>query len=192
MIASHLVDAAADLIAFLEASGRRSCLIGGLVVSRWGEPRLTHDVDAIVLTDFGGEGALLDLLLTKYRSREPDAPTIAATARMALLESPNGVFIDISFAAFPFEEQVLDRSSTWQVTPDVGLRTCSAEDLVIYKLVAARLIDIHDVQTVVTRQGPSLDVQRVREWGALFAELLERPDLLDPFERALRKPGRLS
>ena len=192
MIASHLVDAAADLIAFLEASGRRSCLIGGLVVSRWGEPRLTHDVDAVVLTEFGGEVALLDLLLSKYRSRERDARTIAATARMALLEAPNGAFIDISFAAFPFEEQVLDRSSMWQVTPDVGLRTCSAEDLVIYKLVAARLIDIHDVQTVVTRQGPALDVQRVREWGALFAELLERPDLLDPFERALRKPGRLS
>ena len=110
---------------------------------------------------------------------------------MALLEAPNGVFIDVSFAAFPFEEEVLDRSSTWQVTSDVQLRTCSAEDLVIYKLVAARLIDIHDVQTVVTRHGSTLDVHRVREWGGRFAELLERPDLLDPFELALRKPGRL-
>ena len=188
---SRLVEAAAELLRFLDTLGRRSCLIGGMVVARWGEPRVTEDVDATVLTGFGEEAALLAALLLKYQSREVDPHTLATTARMALLEAPNGVFIDVSFAAFPFEEEVLDRLSTWQVTSDVQLRTCSAEDLVIYKLVAARLIDIHDVQTVVTRQGSMLDVHRVREWGGRFAELLERPDLLDPFELALRKPGRL-
>jgi hypothetical protein len=48
------------------------------------------------------------------------------------------------------------------VTPEVSLRTCSAEDLLIYKLVAARPIDIHDVQAVVTRLGATLDLERVR------------------------------
>ena len=86
---------------------------------------------------------------------------------------------------------MLQRASYWQVTPDIALRTCSAEDLVLYKLVAARLIDRHDVQSDVSRMGARLDADRVRLWGGRFAEILEKPELLDPFEAALRKPGRL-
>jgi hypothetical protein len=38
--------------------------------------------------------------------------------------------------------------------------------------------------------GASLDVDRVRLWGGRSAGILEKPELLDPFEAALRKPGR--
>jgi hypothetical protein len=31
------------------------CLIGGVAVQRWGEPRLTQDVGLTLLTGFGGE-----------------------------------------------------------------------------------------------------------------------------------------
>jgi hypothetical protein len=70
------------------------------------------------------------------------------------------------------------------------LRTCSAADLVLYKPVARRAVDIHDVQMIVARQGAKLDFVRIREWGARFAEMLERPDFLDPFEASVRAPGR--
>jgi hypothetical protein len=162
-----------------------------MVVSRWGEPRATKDVDAIVLVDFKEEAAVLDLLLSRFGSRVPDPVRRAELGRLALLRASNGVDLDISFAAFPFEIEVLQRASAWQVTPGIALRTCSAEDLVLYKLVAARLIDLHDVQSVVSRIGARLDVDRVRLWGGRFAEILEKPELLDPFEAALRKPGRL-
>ena len=72
------------------------------------------------------------------------------------------------------------------------MRTCSAEDLVLYKLIAARPIDVHDVQMVVSRQAARLDAERIRSWGRQFADLLERPDLLDPFEAAIKRPGRRS
>lgn len=91
--------------------------------------------------------------------------------------------------AFPFEREVIDWSTFWELTPDVRLRTCSAEDLVVYKLIAARPGDIQDVISVVRRQGTRLDVARIRHWGAQFAELKEDPDLLRPFEDALRKAG---
>ena len=67
------------------------------------------------------------------------------------------------------------------------LRTCSAEDLVVYKLVAARPQDVLDVQGIVRRQSDRLDVDRIRRWGGVFAELKEDPDLLRPFEDALRQ-----
>jgi len=187
----RLVEAAEELLSFLSASGRSACLIGGMVVSRWGEPRATKDVDATVLVDFKEETAVLDLLLSKFGSRDPDPVRRAELGRLALLRASNGVDLDISFAAFPFELEVLQRASHWKVTPRITLRTCSAEDLVLYKLIAARLIDLHDVQSVVSRMGARLDVDRVRLWGGRFAEILEKPELLDPFETALRRPGRL-
>lgn len=191
MTPPRLVEAAEEFLSFLRASGRSACLIGGMVVSRWGEPRATKDVDATVLVDFKEEAAVLDLLLSRFGSRDPDPVRRAELGRLALLRASNGVDLDISFAAFPFELEVLQRASDWQVTPDIALRTCSAEDLVLYKLVAARLIDLHDVQSVVSRMGARLDVDRVRLWGGRFAEILEKPELLDSFEAAFRKPGRL-
>lgn len=47
------------------------------------------------------------------------------------------------------------------------------------------LPDIADVQRVVDRQAPRLDVSRVRKWGGVFAELKEDPDLSPPFETSL-------
>ncbi|MGH9256836.1 MAG: hypothetical protein ACRD3C_19925 [Vicinamibacterales bacterium] len=191
MTPPRLVEAAAELLGFLATHGRSACLIGGLVVSRWGEPRATKDVDATVLVDFTEEAAVLDLLLSRFASRDPDPVRRAELGRLALLSASNGVDLDVSFAAFPFELEVLERASDWEVMPAAVLRTCSAEDLILYKLVAARLIDLHDVQSVVSRTGARLDVDRIRLWGGRFAEILEKPELLDPFETALRKPGRL-
>ncbi|MDE3066841.1 MAG: hypothetical protein KGJ60_04735 [Verrucomicrobiota bacterium] len=34
------------------------CIIGGLAVQRWGEPRLTTYVDLTLLTGFGGRGEI--------------------------------------------------------------------------------------------------------------------------------------
>jgi hypothetical protein len=157
-----------------------------MVVARWGEPRATRDVDATVLADFGEEAQLLSALLRKFPSRDPEPLPRAERGRLALLTASNGVQLDLSFAAFPFEREVLDRASTWRIPPGTELNTCSAEDLVIYKLVAARPGDLVDVSGVVRRQGRRLDVDRIRRWGRAFAEIKEDPELLHPFEQALR------
>ena len=59
--------------------------------------------------------------------------------------------------------------------------------MVVYKLVAARSHDLTDLESVVIRQGNRLDLDIIRRWGGVFAELKEDPDLLRPFEAAVRK-----
>lgn len=59
--------------------------------------------------------------------------------------------------------------------------------MIVYKLVAARPHDLVDVTGIVRRQRGRLDVDLVRRWGREFAELKEDPDLLRPFEDALRR-----
>ncbi len=48
---------------FCRGEGWRFCFIGRIAVQRWGEPRLTQDVDLTLLTGFGEEGPVLDRLL---------------------------------------------------------------------------------------------------------------------------------
>lgn len=184
--------AAAEALTALEAIGRPACLIGGLALQRWGEPRMTQDADLTVLAPFGTEETVVDALLQRFAARMPAARQHALDYRVLLLTASNGVSLDISLAALPFEEEVLQRASRWREVDKVWLVTCSAEDLVIYKLVAARGQDLVDVAGVVQRQGHRLEIERIRRWGAEFAELKEDLDLLRPFEDALRKanPGR--
>ena len=57
----------------------------------------------------------------------------------------------------------------------------------IYKLVGKRARDVADIEGIVRRQGLGLDVERIRRYGALFAELKADPDLLRSYERSLAR-----
>ena len=158
-----------------------------MVVPRWGQPRATTDADFSVLAPYGDETRVLDVLLAEFHPRRPDARAFALDNRVLLLVSGEGVNIDVALAAFPFEIEAIERATPWRLGQGVALRTCSAEHLVVYKLVAAGPQDLIDMEGIVRRQGRRLDVDRVRRWGREFAELKEDPDLLRPFEDALHK-----
>jgi hypothetical protein len=179
-----------ETLAAASTAGYRACLIGGMVVPRWGEPRATTDVDVSVLAPFGEEAEVIALLLRRFTPRIDAAERFAIDNRVLLLRTAAGVALDIALAAFPFELEAIDLATDWEALPGTSIRTCSAEHLIVYKLVAARARDVSDVQGIVRRQGPRLDVDRIRRWGREFAELKEDPDLLRPFEDALRQSER--
>ena len=51
-----IFEAAREVEQVCRAAGFSFCFIGGLAVQRWGEPRMTADVDLTLITGFGGEG----------------------------------------------------------------------------------------------------------------------------------------
>ena len=65
--------AAEEVQQFCAQQGWRSCLIGGLAVTRWGDPRTTKDADFTLLTGFGREESFVDGLLARFSARRPDA-----------------------------------------------------------------------------------------------------------------------
>jgi hypothetical protein len=141
--------------------GWRFCLIGGLAVQRWGEPRLTQDVDVTLLTGFGSEAPYVDAILEQFEGRLPDARAFALRHRVLLVRSPAGVPIDVALGAMPFEERAVERATDHRYAPGVVLRTCSAEDLVVMKAFAGRDQDWLDIQGVVLRQAGRLDTAAV-------------------------------
>jgi len=179
---------AAELGTFCETRGWRSCVIGGFAVQHWGEPRMTMDVDLSLLTGFGEEEDFVDEFLRHYDGRLPDARNFALQNRVLLLRHSSGVGIDIALAALPFEESAVGRSVMIEVEPGCTVRLCTAEDLIVMKAFANRVIDWHDVRGVLVRQGiGKLD------WNYIYKELMplceakEMPEIIDRLESLRRE-----
>ncbi len=151
-----ILETALEVQRFCRSRHWRFSFIGALAVQRWGEPRLTQDVDLTVLSGFGPEAEFVDALLMAYRSRIPHGREFALQRRVVLLEAPSGVAIDVSLGGIPFEERVVERSSPWDIGGTEPLATCSAEDLVVLKAFAGREKDWLDVEGIVVRQGNRL------------------------------------
>jgi hypothetical protein len=178
-----LIQAAADLQAVCEAERWRYCFIGGLAVLRWGEPRETIDVDLTLLTGFTGEAHYVDRLLQDFAPRRPDAAAFARTSRVLLLRAGSGVGLDIALGGLPFEESAVSRASLFRFPPDVWLRTCSAEDLIVFKAFADRPKDWVDVEGVIIRQGDRLDWRYIVAELTPLAALKEAPEIVTRLER---------
>jgi len=181
-----IFQAAAELQAFCDKQGWQSCFIGGIAVQRWSQARVTRDIDLTLLAGFGNESAFIDVLLAHYTPRIPDAAQFALRSRILLLNAPGGMGIDISLAALPFEALAVQRSSLFEFSPGLALRTCSAEDLMVMKLFAARAIDIRDAEGIAIRHHDSLDWRYIETQLTPLAEVKDDPAILTHFARIRR------
>ena len=65
-------------------------------------------------------------------------------------------------------------------------RTCSAEDLIVFKAFAARPKDWIDIEGVLIRHSSKLDWKYVRTQLDPLVELKNAPEILDELERRRR------
>ncbi len=156
-----LFAAATEIQTAMHRAGWRTAVIGGLAVQRWGEPRQTRDVDLTVLAGFGHEALYVDWLFARYARRRDDAREFALERRVVLVQTADGIPIDISLAALPFEERLIARASSFSFEPSVSVVTCSAEDLVVLKAFADRPQDWLDIEGIVVRQGNRLNLELI-------------------------------
>lgn len=156
-----LFAAALELEQFFGARGWRFCFIGGLAVQRWGEPRLTLDVDCTLLTGFGQEERYVDELLAAFVGRVDHPREFALAHRVLLLHGASKVPLDIALGAMPFEERCIERASAFDIGDRQSLTMCSAEDLVVFKAFAGRERDWLDIEGIVLRQVEALDADTI-------------------------------
>lgn len=182
-----LIEQALELQTLLDRQGWGFCFIGGIAVQRWGEPRLTRDIDITLLAGFGREEVFIDFLLERFESRVSDARSFAMQYRVLLLRTAQGTGIDIALGALPFEEEAVRRSTQLEYLPGIRLRTCTAEDLVVMKAFAGRPTDWNDVRGILVRQGTEcLDWPYVLRQLQPLCEVKEAPEILTELERLRR------
>ena len=182
-----LFRAAADVVAFCERHGWRACVIGGVAVQRWGEPRTTRDVDITVIAGPGKEALMVDAFLGGFVARIPNARQFALEHRVLLVATNEDVPIDVSLAGVSYEDRLVGRSSVFAADTGVAIRTCSAEDLVVLKAFAGRPQDWLDVEGVIVRQGARLDRALVLQELQGLAVEGEESDALDLIAKLFRK-----
>jgi hypothetical protein len=180
-----ILEAASEVQHFCQQRRWPFCFIGGIAVQRWGEPRLTQDVDLTLLTGFGNEESFTDAVLEIFQPRRPDAREFALSRRVLLVRTGSGVSVDIALGAFPFEERSIQRASDWTWAEKQSLITCSAEDLIVHKTFAGRNLDWGDVERVLIRQHGKLDWKQIRAELKPLLELKGDLEAMDKLEGML-------
>jgi hypothetical protein len=171
-----------DLVAWLGASDVAGVVIGGVAAALLGRPRVTRDVDAVVLLD---EGRWEEFLATGSRfgfvPRIPDAVQFARQSRTLLVRHhSSSIDTDIAFGALPFEEEVITRSISVDLG-DFAVPLPTAADLIVMKMLAHRPRDLADVEGILDTH-PRLNLQRTRRWLKDLAAIVEMPELVEELE----------
>ena len=174
-------------ISLLEKSGYRYAVIGGLALSQLGIVRATYDIDIKVLVPDLDYAKIRSVLKSAFplpaRSKAPEDPLIVAVII-------NDVIVDFLLTIPGYEELIIERA--YQI--DIGgfiTWICSAEDLVIQKIVADRDKDLLDVESILVVQHDKLDYQYIESWLVKFGEALDQPELLSKYHTLLDKASNI-
>ena len=183
----RLEDALEALGRALSSIGVPWMLIGGLAVIARGVRRFTTDIDVVVQGDAVDVDVLLQTLARNHIvPRIPDANAFAAANLILLVtHEPSGVELDVSLGWTGFEREAIDARSPVAFGP-LRVPIASAEDLIIFKIVAAREIDLQDAKTLMTLY-PAVDLDRIRKRVRELAELMEEPGRIALFDRLVRE-----
>lgn len=184
---SSVTAALTDVMRWFGAEKIRGVIVGGVAASILGRPRMTRDVDALILADDTRWDRLVrSAAAFGITARIENVIDFAARTRVLLLRhDPSGVDVDVMLGALVFHNELLERSAL----VDLGVlqvRVPSAEDLVIMKAVARRPRDIADIESILTADA-ALDLDRIRQKLREFSSLLEMPEIQEDFEDLLRR-----
>lgn len=184
------LDALAAVSAALRDLDGPSMIIGGVAVIAHGVPRLTVDIDATVAASAVSPAAALAILAPHGIGPRVDRADVFAAAHQVLLatHAASGTDVDLSFAWLPFETEAL--ASRQRVDwAGVTVAVARPEDLVIYKMVASRPLDLDDVEALLALHGGAIDLGRVRRIVTELAAALDDDERPRRLEALIRQAG---
>lgn len=162
-------DALAAAVGALERLGVDYFLFGANAQNVWGDPRYTKDADLILVLPDERFGELLDALLSVgYSVKRDEHRTRLRSGRMLKLPF-GGITVDFVLGETEFDRSALTRRRRVNYV-GIDLWVGSAEDIVLYKLIAHRMRDLADIESIVRRQRANLDLAYLRKWARWLAD----------------------
>ncbi len=184
---NRLVEAAQEIQQFCRNRNWRFCFIGGIAVQRWGEARLTRDADLTVYTGIGDELRYIEALLAAFQSRLANAREFALGHRVLLLRASNGIPLDVTLGALPFEDKAVAAATAEEIVTGVRLQLAPPGALVVFKVFAGRPQDWLDVEGIIVKSGRLIDWDDVRADLAALLELKEDTTALGRLDELLAR-----
>ncbi len=169
---------------WLEAAQVQYALVGGLVIGAWAEPRVTADVDVIVAaTGDRVEEALAQAKPLGFKFEKTRKAAQLRRQGMCRLFYGNRHF-DVVCGTSAVEIRAIERAVPVRLLGQ-DVRVVTAEDLILFKLLAARPQDLVDVQRVFQAQRGRLDKEYMRGVARQMARDLFRSDIVKRLEEHL-------
>jgi predicted nucleotidyltransferase len=165
----------------------RGFIIGGVAASLLGRPRMTRDVDGVVLLGETPVEAYLKAALKEgIEPRIEDVIGFFQQSKVLLLRHiASGVDVDVSAGLLQFEQEAFQRSVLVRFGGQ-RFRLPAPEDLIILKAVARRPKDYEDIRGIVAAHS-DLDYSRIELWAKEFAQALEAPEIWTDLQKALNE-----
>jgi predicted nucleotidyltransferase len=176
-----------DIVAWLKANRTQGLIIGGVAASILGRPRVTRDVDALVLLDEKDWNEFLSAGIEfGFVARVTGPLDFARKAKVLLVRhEPSGIDVDVTFGVLPFEREAITHA-VWVNIKGVRLPLPTPEDLIIMKAVAHRPRDLADIESIIDAH-PEINLRKIRRWVKEFSIAIEIPDILNDLEKILAR-----
>jgi len=165
-----------DLSSVLNNQNVPYMIIGGLANAIWGHPRATLDIDVTVWVLDDQIRKLLTILEKKYVFMVAQPIEFISKTRVLPIKNNENLRIDIIFGALPFEKDALDRAVEVEIG-DSSINFCTAEDLILFKIISERSKDLEDVRSILRFQKENLDYTYLEPRIMELSGLLDRPGI---------------
>ena len=171
---------------FCYQNHRSYIVIGGVAIMYHLEYRTTKDIDISLYLDFQDIRLVGETLLRYFESVYSNPLEFFERYFVLPIRDPEtGIRIDVSAGLGGFERTAVERGKRVQFA-GVEIQVCTVEDLIIFKLVAARPIDYADVEMLVQKYCSELDRDYLQNTASEFAQL-ERTDVIERLKEYLSK-----
>ena len=173
------------VISFLEKEGVDYLVIGGIASAALGYPRFTQDVDICLLIDRNKITGFLDKLKKEeFNFAEKEVvKRIRETGTFQIFWGE--LHADFLILSTDFEKAALSRKRRITIY-GVEASLPTPEDLILFKVVPSRPIDLADVENIAKRYSGKLDKEYLESWAQKLSDEAEDLRIYNEIKRLLR------
>lgn len=155
----------------LEPLGHPAALMGGLSLAAWNYIRATRDVDFLIAVDSTTVEPVIEQL-RKHGCRPKKWPpliTVGDHVFMQFLYTPPEEFYEVQFdlllAETALQKSAIDRRVRRSLPGlDRPIDVLDCDDLILFKLLAGRMIDRADAAMLLRENRDVIDVAYLQDW----------------------------
>jgi hypothetical protein len=153
--------------------GHPMALIGGISLAAWSHVRATRDVDLLIAVDASQLESIVNVLRSHgcRPKRSPPLIRVGELHFIQLLYTPPGEFYDVQFDLLLAESDLQKSAIARRVRRDVQgvarpIEVLHCDDLILFKLVAGRMIDRADAAMLLRENRDVIDLDYLLGWVA--------------------------
>lgn len=172
------------IVGFLNKERYDYFLIGGIAVGILGDPRMTQDIDFCL---FVSKAQIKDLLRKandegfSFRKKE----VLSRIRETGTFQINCGSYhMDFLIASTDFEKTALKRKQRLKVY-GIDAYFPTAEDIILFKIVPARYIDMADIEGILRRKGANLDREYLLDWAQKLSDEAQDMRIYNELQRLL-------